>query len=228
MKRSLIRARARRRCAATAIRRPPRRRRPPIALRPGRPRRADPRARPPRRRAAPPARDPVPGARSSSRSLAVLWIVLTTSGPRLVAELLDSGRHLGAARPPGPLPRLAPPRRRVQPVRPGPAAPRPPRRPPDRARSCSSSSSPQAYGGYATETARETADEVFVEPAAGRRRPVVQRPNRTPRTSTTRAAAAERPSAARLGVARRPSPTVPAGHRPDRRASTRGSAGTRT
>ena len=136
----------------------------PIALHPGRPRCADPRARPPRRRAAPPgARCSSP--RPSSRSLAVLLDRPHDIGPRLVAELIDCGRHLGAARPAGHL-LLAWRLIAVGSSLYDPALPRPGRR--DMlpiALILLIVIAPQAYAGYATETIRETADEVFVEPA---------------------------------------------------------------
>ena len=96
--------------------------------------------------------------------VAVLWIVLTTSGPRLVAELIDSDviwallalqgiflvwrlLAVGSSLYDPALPR--PGRRDVLPI----------------ALILLIVIVPQAYGGYATETVRETADEVFEDPA---------------------------------------------------------------
>jgi LCP family protein required for cell wall assembly len=96
--------------------------------------------------------------------LAVLWIALTTSGPRLVAELIDSDviwallalqgiflvwrlLAVGSSLYDPALPR--PGRRDVLPI----------------AVLLLIVIVPQAYGGYATEAVRETADEVFEDPA---------------------------------------------------------------
>jgi LCP family protein required for cell wall assembly len=96
--------------------------------------------------------------------VAVLWIVLTTSGPRLVAELIDSDviwallalqgiflvwrlLAVGSSLYDPALPR--PGRRDMLPI----------------ALILLIVIAPQAYGGYATEAIRETADEVFEDPA---------------------------------------------------------------
>jgi polyisoprenyl-teichoic acid--peptidoglycan teichoic acid transferase len=105
---------------------------------------------------------------------AVLWIVVTTSGPRLVAELIDSDviwallalqgifllwrlLAVGSSLYDPALPR--PGRRDVLPI----------------ALILLIVIVPQAYGGYATEAIRETADEVFVDAD-----PVVPLPSFTP------------------------------------------------
>ena len=84
---------------------------------------------------------------------------------------------------------------------------------------------PQAYGGYATEAVRETADEVFEDAAPVAVVPVVQ-PRTGSREPVDPAAAPER-IAARLGVPVGQPDRAP-GDRPDHRRRRRASAGTRT
>ena len=97
--------------------------------------------------------------------LAAVYIALTTSGPRLVATLLESEVIWGLLAFQGVLLVW-----RLLAVASSLFAPGLPRmgegrRPADRRCSLLVIIVPQAYAGYATEVARETADEVFVEPS---------------------------------------------------------------
>ena len=120
----------------------------------------------------------------------MLWIVLTTSGPRLVAELIDSDviwallalqgiflvwrlLAVGSSLYDPALPR--PGRRDVLPI----------------ALILLIVIVPQAYGGYATEAVRETADEVFEDPAPAAVVPSFS-PEPDPENLDDPAAAAER------------------------------------
>ena len=194
----------------------------PIALHPGRPRRADPRARPPRRRAPPPGRA-VPGAhhrRARGRAVDRPHDI----GPTTRRGAHRFGCHLGAARPAGHLPGVAPPRRRVEPVRPGAAATRSPGRAADRAHPAHRHR-PPGLRRLRDRGGPRDGGRGLRGPRSGRRRAVVQ-----PRTGSREpghAAAAPERVAARLGIPVGQPDRAP-GDRPDRRRRLRVSAGTRT
>ena len=134
--------------------------------------------------------------------VAALWIVLTTSAPRLVAELLASEVIWGLLALQGLF--LVWRLLAVGSSLTDPALPRPGRR--DllpTALILLLVIVPQAYAGYATNEARETADEIFVEPA-----PVAAGPSFTPEPDPSYLETAP-PASPSPSVAPSATPTVP-------------------